>query len=170
MLEYIQTVAAQIGDHINDIFLRGVTMVSAIIVAIGLLKPLIFDKIPNKHVRKVALALTNVAACWATVLVYFVVCGYGFDYYVLASTALSVSCIITYWLYENTCLRNLIGLIGGMVLKKLLGFFSFAASDNDKEAIKAELIKTGEEIKAHTSATVKKTTDKIKEDKDLTGL
>ena len=166
MLANIQNVLSLYGAHYKDIIVYGLIMVSAIIVAIGLLKPILFNRIPNKHVRKVALALTNVATCYLTVLVYFLVCGISLEFYVIAATALSVTCIVTYWLYENTCLRNLIGLIGSMALRKVF----FAITSEDVEAVKTELKKTGEELKAHTKQELKKTAAKVKEDKDLKTL
>ena len=96
MLANILEMLPSFGENINDILLCGVIMVSAIIVAIGLLKPILFNKIANKHLRKTALALTNVAACCVTVLVYFLICGISLDYYVMAAVSLSVSCIVTY--------------------------------------------------------------------------
>lgn len=163
MLANIQSILPLFAEYYNDIIVCGIIMVSAIIVAIGLLKPLLFNRIPNKHVRKALLAFTNVAACFLTVLVYFFVRGISLDYYVTASVALSVACIITYWLYENTCLRNLIGLIGGMALRKLLSAITLAVTTDDVNAVKAELQKTGKELKAHTKKA-------IKEDKDLKQL
>lgn len=163
MFDIIHALLPVIGENLNDILVCGIIMVSAIIVAIGLLKPLIFNKIKNKHIRKVALALTNVAACFLTVLVYFLVCGWSFEHYYPAAIALSVSCILAYWLYENTCLRNLIGLIGNMALRKMLSILTLAATTDDIKAVEAELKKAGRELKAHTKK-------QIKEDKDLNGL
>lgn len=170
MLANIEQVLTLFGENYQDIIVCGLIMVSAIIVAIGLLKPLLFNRIPNKHIRKAALALSNVAACFLTVLVYFFVRGFTFEYYIIASTALSVTCIVTYWFYENTCLRNLIGLIGSIVLRKVLKVSLFALTAEDVDAVKAELKKTGEELKAHTKQELKKTVNQVKEDKDLKTL
>ena len=170
MLANIESVLEIFRANYNDILVCGVIMVSAIIVAIGLLKPLLFNKIPNKHVRKAALALTNVAACFGTVFVYFFINGYGYEHYIAASVALSASCIITYWLYENTCLRDLIGVIGNIVLRRVLKVSIFAVTTDDVNAVKTELKKAGDELKAHTKAELKKSAAQIKEDKDLKTL
>lgn len=170
MLANIQNVLPIFGEYYQDIIVCGLIMVSAIIVAIGILKPILFNKIPNKHVRKAALALTNVVACFATVFVYFLIRGLDFEHYVTAATALSVCCIVIYWLYENTCLRNLIELIGGIVLRKVLKTSLFAVTTDDINAVKTELKKTGAELKAHTKAELKKAASKINEDKDLKRL
>ena len=170
MLANIETVLDLFRANYNDIIVCGIIMVSAIIVAIGLLKPLLFNKIPNKHIRKAALAFSNVVACFLTVLVYFFVSHISFDYYVIAATALSVCCIVTYWFYENTCLRNLIGLIGNIVLRKVLKVSLFALTTDDLEAVKKELENTGAELHALTKHELTKAASSIKEDKDLETL
>ena len=170
MLDRMTTALDLLRANYNDIIVCGVIMVSAIIVAIGLLKPLLFNRIQNKQIRKAALALSNVAACFATMLVYFLACGYTFENYVITSVALSISCIVTYWLYENTCLRNLIGLVGGIVLRKVLKASIFAITTEDVEAVKKELKKTGAELKSLTKTELKKASAKIKEDNDLKKL
>lgn len=170
MLNTIKTMLSFFEANYHDIIVCGLIMVSAIIVGIGLLKPIIFNKIKNKHIRKAALALSNVAACFLTVLVYFLVQGWGFTYYFPAAVGLSVSCIITYWFYENTCLRNLIGTVGNLVLQKVLKVSVVAITSDDVNAVKTELKKAGDELKAHTKQELKKAAAKTKEDKDLTGL
>lgn len=170
MLANIQTMLQDFGANFQDIIVCGLIMVSAIIVAIGLLKPLLFNKIKNKHIRKAALAFANVAACFITVLVYFFTMHISLDYYWTAATSLAVSCIIIYWLYENTCLRNLIEVLGGIVLKKVLKVSLFALTTEDVEAVKAELQKTGAELKSHTKTELKKAATKVREDKDLKTL
>lgn len=166
MLANIQKILPIFSANYQDILVCGLIMVSAIIVAIGLLKPLLFNKIKNKHIRGSVVAFANVAACFATVFVYFLLKGIPFDYYIIAATALSISCIVIYWLYEFTRLRSLIGLIGNIVLKKVLKVSLFALTTDDVEAVKAELQKTGAELKAHT----KKELKKAAEDKDLRTL
>lgn len=170
MLANIETVLSLFGAHYQDIIVCGVIMVSAIIVAIGLLKPILFNKIANKYIRKAALALSNVVACFATALVYFLINGYGLKYYIVAATALTVTCIVTYWLYENTCLRNLIGIIGSHALRKVLKLSLFAVTTNDIELVKDELKKTGAELKTTTQLELKKVSTSKKEDKDLKTL
>ena len=170
MFANIHNMLAFLAANYNDILVCTVIMVSAIIVAIGLLKPILFNRIKNKHLRKALLAFSNVAACFAAAAVYFFTRGWDFVYYVPAAVALSIGCIVTYWLYENTCLRNLIGLIGGMALRKVLNVACFAATTDDVNAVKTELKKTSEQLKSHTKAELKKAAAKSKEDKDLKGL
>ena len=177
MLNTLQIMLMLFMANLQDISTCVVIMVTSTIVAIGLLKPILFDKIPNKHIRKAALAFSSVAACFIAALVYFLVRGWNFDYYLIAAVALSICCILTYWLYEYTCLRNLIALIGGLVLRKVIGKVTFALTTDDVEAVKTELKKTGTELKAQVKkelknhkAVLEKVTEKIKHDKDLENL
>lgn len=170
MLANIETVLEIFRAHYQDIIVCGLIMVSAIIVAIGLLKPLLFNKIPNKHVRKVALALSSIVSCYLVVFAYFIINGYPFDHYWVASTALAIVCVVVYWFYENTCLRDLIGVVGGIALRKVLQASLFALTEDDVNAVKTELKKTGDELKTHTKQEIKKTVAKAKEDKDLKTL
>ena len=102
--------------------------------------------------------------------VYFLANGWNLKYYLLAALALSASCIMTYWLYENTCLRNLIGLVGSMALRKAFGLVVLAVNTNDIAEIKSEANKVVEELTAQTSKEIKQTVNAIKEDDDLKGL
>jgi hypothetical protein len=170
MLANIDAMLAFFGANYNDIIVCVVLMVSAIIVAIGLLKPILFNKIPNKYVRKAALASSNVAACFIAALVYFLVNGWNFTHYVPAAGALSVCCIVTYWFYEHTNLRGLISLVGHIALRKLARLACVAITTDDLKAVKAELENTTTELKTKTKVELKKTATKIKEDLDLRGL
>lgn len=167
MLANIQKLIPVLSENFNNIIVNGLIMVSAIIVAIGLLKPILFNKIENKQIRKVALAFSNVALCFVSVLVIFLINGSDFEYYIASAIALSVSCIVTYWLYENTCLRNLIGTIGNIALRKIANIAFIAVTKDDINELKTEAKKVADELKTQTKNTLKNAT---KEDKDLKGL
>ena len=77
---------------------------------------------------------------------------------------------MTYWLYENTCLRNLIGLVGSLALGKVLKTSIFAITTDDIDAVKKELKNTSTELMTVTKRELKKASAKIKEDKDLEKL
>lgn len=170
MLANIENVMPLFVANFNDIIVNGFIMVSAIIVALGLLKPILFNRIKNKQVRKVALAFSNVALCFISVLVYFVVKGWTYEHYLVCAIGLSVGCIITYWLYENTCLRNLIGTIGNIALRKVANVAVLAVNADDINEIKTEVNNVANELKAQTKKAIKKATNEITEDNDLKGL
>lgn len=166
MLNNIKNMLFYFGAHHNDIILAVVIMVSAVIVAIGLLKPIVFNKIQNKYIRKAALSFSNVIACFVLALVYFLIEGWHFKYFFIAGSALSIACIVTYWFYENTCLRNLIGVVGTIALRKIASVLKVAITQEDVNAVKAEI----QSATAQLKATTKKEVAKINTDKDLKGL
>lgn len=169
MLDTLITMCRLFGTYYADIIPMVVIMVSAIIVLIGLLKP-IYNKITNKNLRKVALSFSSVIACFGAAFIYFLVEGWNFKYYFLASIALSVVCIVTYWFYENTCLRNLIGVVGGLALRKALSVLKVAITEDDVNTVKAEIQNATAQLKSTTKQELKNTANKIKVDKDLKGL
>lgn len=170
MLANFKNMLFYFGAHHNDIILAVVIMVSAIIVAIGLLKPIAFNKIQNKHIRKVALSFSNVIGCFITAFIYFLINGWAFKYYFLAALCLSVCCIVIYWFYENTCLRNLINVVGTIAIRKALSLAKIALTTDEVDQVKAEFKNASLQLKATAKQELKKTASKINIDKDLKGL
>ena len=166
MLEQITNIFALFTSNFADNFLTGVIMVSAIIVFIGILKPLLFDKIQFKPLRKAALALSCVASCFIATAVTFWAYGIAFSYYLYASFAVFVFTVIVYWFYENTCLRNLIKKIGTIVLSKVYKAVSNIINKNDVEQLKAEVKAVRLEVKNE----LKLGKAKVKTDKELNNL
>ena len=154
----------------QDILVSVVIMTSAIIAAIGLLKPILFNKIKNENIRGAALAFSSVAASFLAALVFFLIKGWEFKYYTAAALALAGCTILTYWLYEFSRFRNLIKLIGTLALNRIIKTACFAATNDDVNAVKAELKKAGEELKSHTKTELKKAATTYKTDKDLKNL
>ena len=151
----------------NDILVNVVVMVSLIITIIGLAKPIIFNRIKNKELRKATLALTNVVACFISAFIYFIRRDWNFDYYVLASVALSMASIFTYYLYETIpYVRTIIGGIGQNALSRILNVSLLAVATDDANAVNTEL----KNAKVETKLELTKVATKIKEDKDLKGL
>ncbi len=166
MLEQITNIFALFMSNFTENVLTGVTMVSAIIVFIGLMKPLLFDKIQFKPLRKAAIALSCVASCFIATAVTFWAYGIAFSYYLHASAAVFVFTVIVYWFYENTCLRNLLKKIGTIVLSKIYKTASNILSKNDVEAVKAEV----KAVKAEIKQELKLGKSKVKTDKELKNL
>lgn len=170
MLANIENMLRFFGANYQDVMVSVVIMVSAIIAVIGILKPIVYNRIKNKNIRKAALAFSNIFACFGSAIVYFLIEGWNLKYYFAASLALSVCCIVTYWLYENTCLRNLIGLIGGIALRKFDGIAKLALTTDDVEQVKTEIKNATVQLKATTKQELKKTATQTNFDKDLKGL
>lgn len=102
----------------QEALIGGVIVVCAIIVFVGVLKKIIFNKISNKLVRKVVLAFTSVVLAMPATALYFVGAQVNFEYYWYASAMVAILTILGYWLYENTGLRNAISYIGTNVVIK----------------------------------------------------
>ena len=118
-----------------------VIMVSALIVFLGLIKPYVFDKIPNKYARKTALGFASIGLSFACVAICFAIEEYDFAYYLLASGVFSFFTIIVYWFYEFTNLRTLIHWVGSFVLQKFTGL-----QVNNFKELKQVLIKVKPEL------------------------
>lgn len=130
----------------------GVIVVSAIIVLMGILKTGVINKIKNKLVRKVVLAFGSIALVLPCTALYFVGDGINFDHYWLGCAMNAVAVILTYWLYENTALRNLIHKIGSVTLGKFVKYIanrivSNGTSADDKKALQDLTDSLGSEVR-----------------------
>ena len=154
-----------------DIIVAVTIMVSVIIVVIGFCKALWFDRIRNKEIRRVVLALTNVAACYVSALGYFLREGWDFKYYPIAGFALTLASIFTYYVYETVPkLRPFISGIGKAALGKVFHIGLVAATTEDPNTVKAAVATASAELKSYTKTEIKNATKKVKVDKDLIGL
>ena len=141
-----------------------IIMVSAVIVLMGILKSILFNRIKNKSVRCVVLSFSSLALMFATLAVFFVINGFDFKWYLLSGTVVSCIMIVTYWLYENTKLRDAIHKIGSFVITKLFNKIVTKVNDVAEgtellgNAID-DLLKNG---KTKTSETNEKSKDDLK--------
>ena len=171
MLDTLATMCRLFGTYYTDIIPMVIIMVSAIIVAIGFLKPFIFDKIKNKDLRRAVLALVNVGANFIASFLYFLGKGWNLKYYVLASLAMTVCSILTYYVYETVPgMRKFIGGIGNAAIGKIFNVGLLAATSASAEDIKAEIKNGTAELKANVRQDVKTVLRKVKVDKDLKNL
>ena len=155
----------------RELAVAGAIMVSTIIVFMGILKPLVFNRIPYKAVRKSALAFSNIFLSFVATAIYFVIRDINWELYVLASLVTSVACIVTYWLYENTHLREGIHKVGELAIDKIAYVAKLALSGKNTKTIDAEIKKATEELKATAKAELKLHPKKSKnKDKELENL
>lgn len=152
-----------VKENWETFWLVGVIMVSAITVLIGILKPILFDKIKIKALRKTCLAFSNVALCFLGNAILFLANHLNFDIYFHSSFTTAIVSILWYWLYENTCLRDLIHKIGSVVLNKLKG-------GKITKQDQAEIVKEVKTIVAEAKKEHKKTPKVVKNDKELKDL
>ena len=168
MLELLRNAVVLFWGNLSENIFSGVVMVSAIIVFIGLLKPILFDRIKFKPLRKVAIAFTDVLACLIATAIAFWMNGIDFYYFFPAAIGVFVATVVVYWFYENTCLRNLIQKIGTIVLSKLAKIATGILDDKEKKEIKKELEAAKNEIKHTLKGELN--TAKKKGDKELSNL
>lgn len=159
-----------IKNNYHECIVVGAIMVSAIIVFIGIMKPLLFNKITCKPLRKVLLAFSDVFFSFVATFIYFVLKGWTFENYLVASVGVTLSCIVAYWFYENTCLRDLIDKIGSIVVKKAINILLVMFTEDEKSEIEKEIKKASEEIKKSARQSLISTTTQRKKDKELNNL
>lgn len=128
-------------ENIETMLPMVIMMVSALIVFVGMLKPILFNKITNKPVRCVLLSLTSVGLAYASVAIVYLIKGYSFDHYLVAASVYCAVVIVAYWLYENTQLRAGIHKIGSFVLEKVFGVIANKVDvvANDTKAISSSI-------------------------------
>ena len=106
-------------NNTEEIFTAVIVMVSAVIVLMGILKTVLFNRIKSKGIRCVALSFSSLAIMYAAVAVYFLINTIDFKYYAICGSLVCVAMIVIYWFYENTYLRAGIHKIGSFVISTL---------------------------------------------------
>lgn len=148
-----------------EFLVAALIMCSAIIVFLGIMKPLVYNKIKIALLRKSALAFSSVFLCFAVMAVVFLVRNLDFHWYLCSAVSQSVFTIVVYWLYENTCLRNLIKKIGTFTLSKIASIFVGKVQD-EKIDLTKELERASvdlvEKAKYELKSETKKLDDELK--------
>lgn len=170
MIAHIETFLGFYSGDWKNLALLGVAMVSAISVLIGILKPLLFDKIKWKPLRRSCLAFTNIFLCFVAVAITFLFKHFDFSIYFHCAVAVSLLSIVTYWFYENTCLRDGIQKLGRFVLKKVYKVVSNLFDKDNAEQIEVEVALAVEEIKQKAKKELKLSAKNNKTDKELKNL
>ena len=167
-MENIKYIAEVLLGNWQDAIVGGTIVTCSVIFLLGILKKLFLGKIRNKLLRKVVLAFSSIAMVFPTTAVYFLSDNISFDWYWWACGGMSILTIVTYWLYENTGLRNLIAFIGEATVSKWAKIiFSAFINKGDNATTKNQLTMTTEQLKDEVRKEIHVT---IKEDNDLKGL
>ncbi len=146
----------------------GIIVACSVIFLMGVLKKFVFNKVQNKLARKVLLAFGSVVMTFPITALYFVTDSINFRWYWYGCAMTALLTIVTYWLYENTGLRNLIGVIGELTVNKWLKVIYVAFMNKaENTALKNQLAMTTAELKEEVR---KEIHSKVKEDDDLKGL
>ncbi len=127
----------------------GIILTCAIIFLMGVLKKFIVGKIGNKLLRKVALSFLSLIMVFPATALYFVSESVPFGYYWYACAGVAILTVLTYWIYENTGLRNLIDLIGEKTVGKWVAVLIEAFTERKSNAeTKNELISVTADLQA----------------------
>ena len=146
----------------------GIIVACAVIFIMGILKKALLGKITNKLLRKVVLSFASLILTFPATALYFVGDNISFRWYWYGCALMCVLTILTYWLYENTGLRDLITLIGRNTVGKYATVLIAAlAAGKGNADTKSQLTKTTEALKDEVKKELKKT---VKEDYELKGL
>jgi hypothetical protein len=158
MIDFIVATTNGIFANWERFLIGGVIVVCAIIVLEGLLKKFLIGKIENKLLRKVILSLTSLVLVFPATAIYFVSDNIPFDYYWFGCIVVAVLTIITYWLYENTALRNAIAFIGNKTIVKFATILYNAVTKNEEpKDVRSELYTATQELKKATKKKLNET-------------
>jgi hypothetical protein len=146
----------------------GIIVACSVIFLMGILKKFVFNRVQNKLARKVLLSFGSVALTFPITALYFLSDNISFTWYWWGCLFTAILTIVTYWLYENTGLRNVIGIVGELTVNKWVKvlYVAFMAKA-ENSVLKNQLAMTTEELKVEVRKEIHNT---IKEDKDLKGL
>lgn len=146
----------------------GIIVTCSVIFLMGIFKKFVFNRVHNKLVRKVLLYFCSIALVFPTTALYFVSDGISFTWYWWGCLLAAMLMIVIYSLYENTCLRDGIDFVGGLVVNKWLKVIYYAFMNKaDKTEVKNQLAMTTAELKEEVR---KEIHTMVKEDNDLKGL
>lgn len=162
-MEFFHYVAA----NWQNVIIVSLLIVCSVIAALGGLKPLLFNRIKNKTVRKLLLAVSSLVLIMPFAALLFIFDSVKFNYYWYWVICLCPVMIIVYWLYEITALRNLVDFIGQHTLKRLGIFLATELVDADNRATKEKLIAENKELKDYAKTQVKSALLKRNKDSEL---
>lgn len=164
----IATMAKFLFMNWHRAVMGGIIVTCSVIFLMGILKKFIFNKVKNKLARKALLYFCSIVLVFPITALYFVSDNISFTWYWWGCLLSAMLMILTYSLYENTGLRNIIDLIGGLVVNKWLKvIYEAFINKAENTEIKNQLAMTTEELKEEVR---KEIHTAIKEDKDLKGL
>jgi hypothetical protein len=169
-MEYANQVIQILSLNWERALMGGVLVPCTVIFIMGVMKRLLAKTrlFTNKNVRKAFLAFVSLAMAFPITAFYFFADGISFDYYWLGCLGNCMLTIVTYWLYENTCLRNLIHVIGEKTVGKYWEAIKVIISEKQNEkALSHSLAMTTDELKDVVKKEIKR---QVKEDNDLEGL
>ena len=116
----------------EQLLVEGGIVVGVVVFLMGIFKTMVFNRIPNKSLRKTILSFASVLLVAPVTFVYMTVKSWSSDHFWTMYAINSLATIFSYWCYENTHARELLSLIGK---KTVLAFINnLRNGDNIKQA------------------------------------
>lgn len=126
----------------------GVCMVSAIIVAIGIIKFFFkLDKIKCDWLKNIILSVISVASCFVATAITFWTKQLSFEFYWVTAGIVSAVTTLVYHSYAKWGIKNFVHFVGSKTLGKFFGAFSSA---KDLDELQAHIAALPSEVKAAT--------------------
>ena len=164
----IATMAKFLFMNWHRAVMGGIIVTCSVIFLMGILKKFIFNKVKNKLARKALLYFCSIVLVFPITALYFVSDNISFTWYWWGCLLSAMLMIVTYSLYENTGLRNIIDLIGGLVVNKWLKVIYEAFMNKaENTELENQLVMSTEQLREEVR---KEIHTKFKEDNDLNGL
>lgn len=170
MIDYLAPIVQGALANWERTLVGGAIVISSLIVFLGALKPILFDRIKNKDVRGTLLFVTSLVLVLPFTAVYLVMYRliYGvnfFEYYWVTCIALMPATVFVYSLYEHTHLRNIIQKIGEKTWEKILVVLCAKVVEDENKKTHEKLISASKELKDFTKATLKNTAKSVLDSK-----
>ena len=150
--------------NLQDFFVGGFIVSCVTIAIMGILKKVVFNRITNKLARKCALAFSSVAMVLPVTAFSLIGNEIALQNFWCIYGVNAILTVFTYWLYENTGLRDLIGYTGNTILKKYAEIIYTVIQGDSADTAKTKLIDTNTALREAIKKNVKKSN---KDDKDL---
>ena len=143
-----------------EFYLYGsIAVICSVIVLMGGLKLALVNKVQNKLVRRLILAFSSIAMVFPATYFSCWLSGVGFSRYWQLFVLNALGTILTYWLYENTGLRNLINIVGKTAILKIILAFSKHSENKDVKTSREEAKKEVANLTKEANNTLKKSID-----------
>jgi hypothetical protein len=126
----------------------------------GILKKVCINRIKSKLIRKIVLAWLSILVVMPVTAGSILYNGFSTEHFWGIYIANCILTIAVYWFYENTALRDSLGLIGKKIFSKMIK----SKSQQETEAILQE---AGEEIRALLTEETNKIIQHTYKDDDL---
>ncbi len=170
MQEFIAKVATVFFANWQRALLGGIIVISTVIAILGILKKVLINKISNKTVRKVVLAMSSIVLVFPITALYYVGDSINFDWYLIGCGLCAVGTILVYWIYENTALRNFIHWVGNLTIGRLIQYIALSIVNSNKNNNTTVLQEITSELKKEVKTGLIKGLTNNKHDKDLDNL